>query len=88
MSHGVETIVDPNAMFGGRDVAFSRRVAEETGLQVVLGTGIYTYDPLPHFFDLRDPDAIAELFVHDIEHGIQARRPRRPSSSAPATSRA
>src|SRR3954468_6718718 len=27
---GVNTIVDPTAMFGGRDVRFMRRVAEET----------------------------------------------------------
>ena len=37
-------------MFLGRDVEFMRRVAEETGLQVVPCTGIYTYDHLPLFF--------------------------------------
>ncbi len=69
--HGVQTIVDPTAMFGGRDVAFMKRVAEETGVQIVACTGIYTYDHLPHYFDYRDVDAIAELFVEDIEGGIQ-----------------
>jgi phosphotriesterase-related protein len=58
-------------MLGGRDVAFSRRVAEQTGLQVVPCTGIYTYDHLPMFFVARDADAMADLFVHDIEVGIQ-----------------
>src|SRR3954468_21838510 len=43
-AHGVRTIVDPTAMFGGRDVRFMRRVADETGLQIVFCTGIYTYD--------------------------------------------
>jgi phosphotriesterase-related protein len=71
MEHGIKTLVDPCAMFGGRDVEFSRRIAQETGLQVVLCTGIYTYDHLPHFFDFRDAEAMAELFVHDIEQGIQ-----------------
>jgi phosphotriesterase-related protein len=71
VSHGVKTIADPNAMFGGRDVRFEQRVAQEAGLQVVLATGIYTYAALPHFFDFRDADAMAELFVHDIEQGIQ-----------------
>ena len=47
------------------------RVAEETGLQVVPCTGIYTYDYLPMFFVTRDADAMADLFVHDIEQGIQ-----------------
>ncbi len=71
MSHGVKTICDPNAMFGGRNVEFERRVAEETGLQAVISTGIYTYDFLPNFLANREPAAIADLFVHDIEQGIQ-----------------
>ena len=68
---GVKTICDPSAMFLGRDVRFMRKVAEETGLQVVPCTGIYTYDHLPPFFVSRDPDQIADLFVEDIEQGIQ-----------------
>src|SRR5215217_1719196 len=68
---GVKTIGEPTAMFLGRDVEFMRRVSEETGLQVVPCTGIYTYDHLPQFFINRDPDQIAEFFVHDIEQGIQ-----------------
>lgn len=68
---GVKTICDPSAMFLGRDVALMRRVAEATGLQVVPCTGIYTYDHLPTALVTRDADAIADLFVHDIEHGIQ-----------------
>jgi phosphotriesterase-related protein len=69
--HGVQTLCDPSAMFGGRDVGLAQRVSEETGLQVVLCTGIYTYDHLPMFFQTREPDAMADLFVHDIEEGIQ-----------------
>ena len=68
---GVNSICDPTAMFLGRDVSFMRRVSEEAGLQVVACTGIYTYDHLPAFFLSRDPDQIADLFVHDIEQGIQ-----------------
>src|SRR3954469_23136064 len=71
LENGVKTIAEPTGMFGGRDVRFSRRVAEETGLQVVPCTGIYTYDYLPPFFQFRDEDAMADLFVHDIEEGIQ-----------------
>jgi phosphotriesterase-related protein len=68
---GVASICDPTAMFLGRDVDFMRRVSEQTGLRVVPCTGIYTYDHLPSFFASRDPDQIAELFVADIEQGIQ-----------------
>lgn len=69
--HGVKTIVDPTAMFGGRDVRFLQRVADATGMQVVACTGIYTYDYLPHYFENRDEDAIAAHFVEDIEQGCQ-----------------
>ena len=71
LERGGKTIAEPTGMFGGRDVRFSRRVAEETGLQVVPCTGIYTYDYLPPYFTFRDEDAMADLFVHDIEEGIQ-----------------
>jgi phosphotriesterase-related protein len=69
--HGVETIVEPTAMFGGRDVTFMKRVADATGVQIVPCTGIYTYDFLPHYFENRSEDQIAEHFVHDIEQGCQ-----------------
>jgi phosphotriesterase-related protein len=69
--HGVRTIVDPTAMFGGRDVRFMKRVAEETGVQIVACTGIYSYDYLPHYFENRDVDVMADHFVEDIEVGIQ-----------------
>jgi phosphotriesterase-related protein len=68
---GVQTIVDPTAMFGGRDVRFMRQVAEQTGVRIVACTGIYSYDHLPHYFANRDVDTMAEHFVSDIEVGIQ-----------------
>src|SRR5688500_5308550 len=70
-SHGVKTVVEPSAMFLHRDAAFSRRVADESGLTVILATGVYTYEHLPQPLMNRSEDQIAEIFVHDIEHGIQ-----------------
>lgn len=69
--HGVRTIVDPTAMFGGRDVRFMKRVADATGVNIAFCTGIYTYDFLPHYFENRDADLIAEHFVGDIVEGTQ-----------------
>jgi phosphotriesterase-related protein len=69
--HGVRTIVDATAMFGGRDVRFMKRVADETGVRIVACTGIYSYDYLPHYFENRDADVMADHFVEDIETGIQ-----------------
>jgi phosphotriesterase-related protein len=68
---GVDTIVDPTAMFGGRDVSFMKRVADETGVRVIACTGIYSYDYLPHYFENRDVDVMADHFVEDIEVGVQ-----------------
>jgi len=70
-SHGVETIVDPTAMFGGRDVRFMREVSEATGVNVVPCTGIYSYNHLPLYFESRSEDEMAEHFIEDIEGGIQ-----------------
>jgi phosphotriesterase-related protein len=70
-AHGVQTIVDPTAMFGGRDVHFMKHVADETGVRIVACTGIYSYEYLPHYFANRDVDVMADHFVEDIERGIQ-----------------
>jgi phosphotriesterase-related protein len=70
-ARGVETIVDPTAMFGGRDVRFMKRVADQTGVRIVACTGIYSYDYLPHYFENRDVDVMAEHFVSDLQQGIQ-----------------
>ena len=69
--HGVMTVVEPSAMFLQRDARFSKRVADEAGLQVILATGVYTYEHLPQSLMNRREDQIAEIFVYDIENGIQ-----------------
>jgi phosphotriesterase-related protein len=68
---GVQAIVDPTAMFGGRDVRFMARVAEQTGVRIVACTGIYSYDYLPHYFENRDIDAMTDHFVSDLTRGVQ-----------------
>jgi phosphotriesterase-related protein len=52
-------------------VLFMKRVAEQTGVRIVPCTGIYSYDYLPHYFENRDVDVMADHFVEDIEGGIQ-----------------
>ena len=73
MSHGVKTIVDPACMDLSRDVGLSQRVVEQTGIQLVMCTGIYGshYTFIPHYFENRGPEAMVDAFVHDIETGIQ-----------------
>lgn len=81
-TRGVRTIVDPTVVGLGRYVPRIARVAEQLPeLQIVLATGIYTYDEAPNYFRYRGPalDAIAgtsvpepmvDLFVGDITEGI------------------
>jgi len=64
-------MVDPTAMFGGRDVRFMAKVAQQTGVHIVACTGIYSYDYLPHYFENRDVDVMAEHFVADLQGGVQ-----------------
>ena len=71
LDQGVATICDPSCMNHERDIRFMKRVADETGLHVVPCTGIYTYTEVPQYFRNRDEDHMAEVFVHDIEEGIQ-----------------
>jgi len=70
-SRGVQTIVDPTAMFGGRDVRFMKRVADQTSVRIIACTGIYSYDYLPHYFENRDIDVMAAHFVADLQVGVQ-----------------
>jgi phosphotriesterase-related protein len=70
-AHGVSTIVDLTVLGLGRDVSLAREVSRQSGVNVIVATGLYTYDELPHYFHRRDIDHMAGLFARDIEHGVQ-----------------
>src|SRR5271169_6354976 len=72
---GCQTIVDPTVLGLGRDIRRVRRVADGTGLNVIVATGLYTYDQVPAYFEYRlarhgSLDPLAQLFVGDITDGI------------------
>ena len=74
---GVSTIVDLTVVGLGRNIRLVKRVAEQVDLNIVVATGLYTYDSLPHYFDYRSAafrpdniDALEEFFLLDIEDGI------------------
>lgn len=69
--HGVSTIVDLTVLGLGRDVATVREIAQASGMQIIVATGLYTYDEVPHYFQQRGVDHMADLFVRDVEEGIQ-----------------
>jgi len=71
VAHGVKTICDPTVLGLGRDVRFAKAISESTGVNVVVATGIYTFNEVPVYFATRSIDHMAEMFVRDIEVGIQ-----------------
>jgi len=70
-SRGVRTIVDLTVFGTGRDVPLMQCAVGQTSLQVIIATGLYTYDQVPHYFESRDADFLAGYFVADITDGIQ-----------------
>ena len=64
----VDTIIDLTTPDLGRDVEYVRDVAMASGMNVVVATGIWR--DVPRSFWERDLDAIADIFVHEIEQGI------------------
>jgi phosphotriesterase-related protein len=75
---GCRTIVDPTVLGLGRDIHRIRRVADGTELNIIVATGLYTYNDVPFFFTYRLPglpgtgraDPMTTLFVRDIQDGI------------------
>jgi phosphotriesterase-related protein len=69
--NGITTIVDVTAIGQGRNVPRVKRIAGQLpDLNIVVATGVYTFDELPLFFWRRPPEAMTELFVRDITEGI------------------
>ena len=66
---GVRTVVDVSTFDLGRDVILMREVAEGSGMQIIAATGNHLAVPRP-FGDV-SPDVIAELYIREIEEGIE-----------------
>jgi phosphotriesterase-related protein len=78
---GVRTIVDPTVVGLGRYIPRIQRIAEQVPLQIVVATGLYTYNDVPFHFYYRGPalyemlgaklpDPMVDMFVGDIRDGI------------------
>lgn len=74
---GVDTIVDPTVIGLGRYVPRIQEVNAEVDLNIVVATGLYTFDEIPHFFHYRGPgtllggpEPMTAMFVSDIRDGI------------------
>ena len=74
---GCHTIVDPTVIGLGRDIGRIKRVAARTDLNIIVATGLYTYDDVPFYFRYRGAqshsaatDPMTALFVGDLTDGI------------------
>ena len=74
---GIDTIVDLTVVGLGRYIPRIQRIAERTAMNIIVATGIYTYNDVPHYFHLRGPGTVlggpeimVEMFVRDMECGI------------------
>jgi phosphotriesterase-related protein len=78
---GVGTVVDPTVLGLGRYVPRIEKVAQQVELNIVVATGLYTYDEVPFHFHHRGPalnavlgaevpDPMVDMFVGDIRDGI------------------
>jgi phosphotriesterase-related protein len=74
---GVTTIVDPTVVGLGRNISLIQRVNAELDLNIVVATGVYTYDTVPFYFTFRGPgvspdlpEPMVDLFVRDLTEGI------------------
>jgi phosphotriesterase-related protein len=76
-SRGVDSIVDLTVIGMGRYIPRVARVAAATEINIVVATGVYTYNDVPMYFHftgpggaLGDSEPMVDMFVRDIEHGI------------------
>jgi phosphotriesterase-related protein len=74
---GCGTIADPTVIGLGRDIRRIQRVAAGTDLNIIVATGLYTYDDVPFYFRHRGAgrtspggDPMTAMFISDITDGI------------------
>jgi len=74
---GIDAIVDPTALGLGRYVPRIATLASRIDLKIIVATGLYTFNELPHYWGSRPPgsgpggsDPMVDLFVRDITAGI------------------
>jgi phosphotriesterase-related protein len=76
-ARGIGTIVDPTVVGLGRYIPRVQRISEQVDLNIIVATGMYTYNDLPFQFHYTGPgllfdvpEPLVGLFVSDIRDGI------------------
>lgn len=66
---GVDTVIDLTPFDVGRDIRFGEEVSRKSGMQIVACTGQHLF--APESFNERTVEQITELFIREIERGIE-----------------
>jgi phosphotriesterase-related protein len=76
-AHGVDSVVDLTVIGLGRYIPRIQRIAEQTDINIIVATGVYTYNDVPMYFhfrgpgtELEGPELMTDMFIRDIEEGI------------------
>ena len=74
---GIDTILDPTVLGLGRYIPRIQRIAEQIDLNIVVATGLYTYNDIPFQFHYAGPgllfdvpEPLVEMFTKDLTEGI------------------
>ena len=68
-SEGLHTIMDVAPHDQGRDIKLQQEVSKRSGVNIITCTG--TWLDVPRFFDGLHPNKIADLYIREIEEGIE-----------------
>jgi phosphotriesterase-related protein len=71
---GIDTIVDLTVIGLGRYLPRIERIAAQVDVNIIVATGVYTYDTVPAYFRFRgpvvgQPEPMVDMFVRDITEG-------------------
>jgi phosphotriesterase-related protein len=74
---GVDSVVDLTVIGLGRYLPRIQRIAQQTDINIIVATGVYTYNDVPMYFhfrgpgtELEGPELMTDMFIRDIEVGI------------------
>lgn len=74
-SVGTASVIDLTTFDLGRDPVKLHALSEETGVNIIMGTGWYTKSTYPELINVTSTDQLAETIIQDIRIGVDGIRP-------------
>ena len=65
---GVDTMLDLTTVDLGRDIPRLKQIADKVDINIIVATGVWMAPP--SYIRRQSVDALADMFIHDIEEGI------------------